>query len=165
MNGTSGEINVRRLTDTEDAGFPCVCDWFYTWFGKRDGRTPEMIAEIVGRSLNVGTQLPQTFVAYAGEMPVGVYQLLMSDDLASRPDVYPWLGNVYVDESRRKRGVCRAMLETVRENAARAGVDELYLYTALAGLYERFGWRFVGPVNTFRAESPVERLYKLSIGR
>ena len=163
MTDRACEIKVRQLTDAGDAGLSRVCDWYYAWFGKRNGWTPEMVAEIVSRSLNVGTRLPQTFVAYAGEMPVGVYQLSMADDLASRPDVYPWLANVYVDESRRKRGVCRAMLATVRENAARAGLDELYLYTSLEGFYERFGWQFVGPINTFRAESPVERLHKLRV--
>jgi predicted acetyltransferase len=31
------------------------------------------------------------------------------------------------------------------------------------GLYEKFGWTYVGEVDTFRADSPQERLYKLEL--
>ena len=31
------------------------------------------------------------------------------------------------------------------------------------GLYERFGWTFVEEVDTFRDESPRERLYHLAL--
>ena len=33
----------------------------------------------------------------------------------------------------------------------------------IAGLYERFGWTFVEEVDTFRDESPRERLYHLAL--
>ena len=56
--------------------------------------------------------------------------------------------------------------ETARklgENARAAGLTELYLYTTHAGLYEKFGWTFLEEVDTFREESPKERLYRLSL--
>lgn len=31
------------------------------------------------------------------------------------------------------------------------------------GLYEKFGWKFVEEVKTFKNDSPIERLYKLEI--
>ena len=49
------------------------------------------------------------------------------------------------------------------ENAKAAGLTELYLYTHHLGLYEKFGWEFVEEVKTFKEESPIERLYKLTI--
>ena len=45
-----------------------------------------------------------------------MYQLSMSDDLNSRPDLYPWLINVYVDEKFRGRNVARELMNTVKEN-------------------------------------------------
>ena len=57
----------------------------------------------------------------------------------------------------------RALLETVPDNARKAGLTELYLYTAHAGLYEKFGWTYAGEVETFRSERPKERLYHLAL--
>lgn len=31
------------------------------------------------------------------------------------------------------------------------------------GLYEKFGWTFIGEVKTFKKHSPIGRLYKLEI--
>jgi len=108
------------------------------------------------------TRLPQTFAALDNGKPVGMYQLSMSDDLAGRPDIYPWLINVYVDEACRGKNICRFMMETVKENAAKAGLTELYLYTHHVGLYEKFGWRFIEYVDTFKG-GEKERLYKMDI--
>ncbi|MBZ4668843.1 MAG: hypothetical protein JG775_1995, partial [Defluviitaleaceae bacterium] len=30
-------------------------------------------------------------------------------------------------------------------------------------LYEKFGWKFVEEVKTFKKDSPIERLYRLEI--
>ena len=92
-----------------------------------------------------------------------MYQLSMSDDLDSRPDIYPWLINVYVDEKFRGKNVCRQLMITVNENAKKAGLTELFLYTKHKGLYEKFGWDFVEEVKTFKDDSPIERLYRLKI--
>ena len=108
-------------------------------------------------------KLPQTFVALIDGEPAGMYQLSMSDDLNSRPDLYPWLINVYVDEKFRGRNVARELMNTVKENAKKLGLTELYLYTKHIGLYEKFGWKFIEEVKTFKDDSPVERLYKLEI--
>ena len=108
-------------------------------------------------------KLPQTFVALIDGEPAGMYQLSMSDDLNSRPDLYPWLINVYVDEKFRGRNVARELMNTVKENAKELGLTELYLYTKHVGLYEKFGWKFIEEVKTFKDDSPVERLYKLEI--
>lgn len=57
-------------------------------------------------SLCKDNRLPQTFIALINDEPVGMYQISMSDDLVeSRPDIYPWLVNVYVDEKRRGNGI------------------------------------------------------------
>ena len=61
------------------------------------------------------------------------------------------------------RGICAALLRTVPENARAAGLCELYLYTVHAGLYEKFGWTFLEQVDTFRPDSPKQRLYRLQL--
>ena len=83
------------------------------------------------------------FSGYAGQKRAYTNTLCMVN---CRPDLYPWLIDVFVAEPFRGRGVGRALLETVPENARNAGLTELYLYTTHAGLYEKFGWTYVGEV-------------------
>lgn len=156
-------MEIIRLERAEGPLFEAVYDWNYRWWGKRDGISPQEVRCTLIHSVNRGDRLPQTFVAVEAGQALGMYQLSMIDDLYSRPDLYPWLIDVYVDEPFRSRGVCAALLQTVPQNARVAGLKELYLYTTLMGLYERFGWTFVEEVDTFRDESPRERLYRLSL--
>ena len=86
------------------------------------------------------------------------------DDLDVRPDIYPWLANVYIEEKYRNKGYGRILIE----NATKVAHDviqfnELFLYTKHIGLYEKFGWKYIGDIDTFKDESRIERLYKLDI--
>lgn len=155
-------MEIIRLTTAEHPFFESVYTWNYAWWGERDGISPEEVRVTLMHSLNTN-RLPQTFVAVEDGQAIGMYQLSMIDDLYSRPDLYPWLIDVYVDPAHRHRGVFFAMMATVPSNAKAAGLTELYLYTKHIGLYERFGWTFSGEVRTFRPDSPVERLYHLSL--
>ncbi|MBE6551838.1 MAG: GNAT family N-acetyltransferase [Ruminococcaceae bacterium] len=154
-------MELIRLETEKSPIFEKVFEWSYNWWGKYcKGGEAETRSTLV-HSLNT-TRLPQTFAALDNGKPVGMYQLSMSDDLAGRPDIYPWLINVYVDEACRGKNICRFMMETVKENAAKAGLTELYLYTHHVGLYEKFGWRFIEYVDTFKG-GEKERLYKMDI--
>lgn len=155
-------IRIVRMVNSADPSFPVLCHWYEHWLGERNGESAQEICCTFAHSLNT-VRLPQTFVAMVDNEPAGMYQLAMCDDLNSRPDLYPWLINVYVAEPYRGRGVCRAMMESVAPNAIRAGLQELYLYTKYKGLYEKFGWEYVQAVHTFREDSPLERLYRLQL--
>lgn len=155
-------MKIIRLENPHNPIFEKICEWNYHWWGIRDGKNYEEVRCNLEHSLNT-VRLPQTFVALIDDEPAGMYQLSMCEDLHSRPDLYPWLINVYVEERFRGKNVCRAMMNTVNENAKKANLHELYLYTKHIGLYEKFGWQFVEEVKTFREDSPVERLYRLEI--
>lgn len=152
-----------RVEQSDGALFETLVDWNYRWWGIPRGETYEQVRYVMAHSV-CRDRLPQTFAALDGETPVGMYQFSMTDDLYGRPDLYPWLINVYVPEEHRGKGVCRFMMERVAETAKAAGLSELYLYTHHVGLYEKFGWQFSGEVPTFRAGSPLERLYRIEIG-
>ena len=155
-------MEIIKLEDSNNLIFEKICEWNYNWWGIRDGKSFEEVRCYLEHSLNKD-RLPQTYVAIIGEEPAGMYQLSMSDDLFSRPDIYPWLINVYVDEKFRGKNVCRELMNTVNENAKKANLHELYLYTNHIGLYEKFGWNLVEEVKTFKKDSPIERLYRLEI--
>ncbi len=155
-------MEIIKLQDSKNAVFEKVVEWNYNWWGKPEGKTLEEVRCIMEHSVNP-ERLPQTFVAMLDGEAVGMYQLSMHDDLSGRPDIYPWLINVYVDEKFRNKNICRRMMNTVKVNAKKANLTELYLYTNHIGLYEKFGWEFAEEVKTFKENSPVERLYKLSL--
>lgn len=155
-------MEIMRLTDKNTAEFEKIVEWSYNWWGHPSGKSEEEVRCILENSLN-SERLPQTFVAIEDGESLGMYQLSMHDDLSSRPDIYPWLINVYVDEEARGRGVCAAMMRTVAENARAAGLSELFLYTKHIGLYEKYGWDFLEEVKTFDEKSPIERLYRLEL--
>ena len=155
-------MEIIKLEESNNLFFDKICDWYYNWLGIKNNESIEEIKCTFEHSL-CKNKLPQTFVALIDGEPAGMYQLSMSDDLNSRPDLYPWLINVYVDEKFRERNVARELMNTVKENAKELGLTELYLYTKHIGLYEKFGWKFIEEVKTFKDDSPVERLYKLEI--
>ena len=155
-------MEIIKLEESNNPFFDKICDWYYNWLGIKNNESIEEIKCTFEHSL-CKNKLPQTFVALIDGEPAGMYQLAMSDDLNSRPDLYPWLINVYVDEKFRGRNVARELMNTVKENAKELGLTELYLYTKHVGLYEKFGWKFIEEVKTFKDDSPVERLYKLEI--
>lgn len=156
-------MEIVRIEEYNDKIVKKMCEWNYNWWGIRDNKSIEEVEYYFKHCLCNGNRLPQTFVAIIDGEVVGMYSLSMHDDLEGRPDIYPWLINVYVDENYRGKGVCREMMNTVNENAKKTGLKELYLYTKHVGLYEKFGWEFLEEVPTFRKESPIERLYRLQI--
>lgn len=156
-------MKIIRLEECDNKIFNKICDWNYNWWGIRNNDTFEEVKCYLKHSLCKGDRLPQTFIALINNEPVGMYQIVMSDDLYSRPDIYPWLANVYVDEKYRGNGICGELMNTVKENAKNIGLTELFLYTKHVGLYEKFGWKFIENVETFKKDSPIERLYKLNI--
>ena len=155
-------MKIIKLEDSNNYIFDKICEWNYNWWGIRNNNSFEAVKCNLEHCL-CKEKLPQTYVALIDGEPAGMYQLSMSDDLDSRPDIYPWLINVYVDEKFRGKNVCRQLMITVNENAKKAGLIELFLYTKHKGLYEKFGWEFVEEVKTFKDDSPIERLYRLKI--
>lgn len=155
-------MEIIKLEDSNNYIFDKICEWNYNWWGIRNNNTYEEVKCYLEHSL-CKDRIPQTYVALVDNQPVGMYQISMSDDLETRPDIYPWLVNVYVDENFRGKGICREMMNTVSKNAKKLNLTELFLYTKYSGLYEKFGWKFVEEIKTFRNDSPIERLYKLEI--
>ncbi len=155
-------LEIIRLESTDSPIFDAICQWNYAWWGAPNNKSLEQVRYCLAHSLEQN-RLPQTFVALQDGTPVGMYQLSMSDDLDIRPDIYPWLINVYVPEEFRGRNICRELMNTVKDNALKAGLTELYLYTHHLGLYEKFGWEMVEELPSFKPNSPTQRLYKLPL--
>jgi len=159
MEAAVQNLTVKRITDARD--LDKITDWMYGWWGKAEGYAYDAVRCCMQHSLQTN-RLPQTFGLYEGDALIGMYQFT-NEDLFPRPDIYPWLANVYLDPRRRGLGYGRFLLSTVQRSAASIGLSELYLFTEHTGLYEKFGWTFVETIDTF-LQPRLQRLYRLEIG-
>ncbi len=156
-------MEIRRLTCSDDPAFPILCRWMQTWWGESEGFTQEKMSQYMRHSILPEFRIPQTFVMFDSTVPVGMFQFTMND-CDVRPDVYPWLANVYICMERRGQGLFCFLMASVMENARKLGISSLYLYTQHVGLYEKFGFTYVEPFQTFCSKNDEQRLYVRHIG-
>lgn len=135
-----------------------VVDWLWQEFG--DGLPREFLASVIQHS-QTPDALPMTFVALDGEQLLGTVGLWRCD-LITRQDLFPWLAALYVDESYRGRGLSERLQQTVIDCCLQRGDRHLYLYSACADYYERFGWRYIGDALDYPATRV--RLYHKALG-
>lgn len=156
------EIEIKKITEINENNLNKITEWMYKWWGKDEMHTFEEIKNFVKHSLQEN-RLPQTYGAFINNEIVGMYQFSY-EDLFVRPDIYPWLANVYVDEKYRNTGICRKLMESVKENALNnINSNELYLYTKHINLYEKFGWKCISDIDTYNKENKIQRLYRLEL--
>jgi len=130
-----------------------LADWLWRAFGSENSR--DFFASILDSSLS-GADLPLTFVALDGDRPVGTVGLWRCD-LISRQELCPWLAALYVDEPYRGQGVSGQLQQTIIDRCRQRGDRHLYLYSACADYYERFGWAYIGDALDYPATAV--RLY------
>ena len=156
------DIELKQLINIDNDILNTITTWMYNWWGIKDGYSFEAVKCFMQHSLQKD-RLPKTYGLFLNDTIIGMFQLTY-EDLAVRPDIYPWLANVYIDEKYRKMGYSKNLLEGVK-NIAQSSLEfnELFLYTKHIGLYEKFGWKYISQINTYKDESRMERLYKLDL--
>lgn len=88
--------------------------------------------------------IPTTYVALAGGQIIGSVTLVQHD-MATHPELSPWLAGIYVVPAVRGQGIGSALTRHAVREAAVMGAQRLYLHTSTArGFYERLGWRALG---------------------
>jgi len=103
-----------------------------------------LLMEITVRLLVSGATFEESFVMLENDVPVGTASLA-AHDLASRPDLGPWISNVYVLPAYRRRGYASALIRHIEAFARTQAISTLWLYTLDAvALYERLGWHRAG---------------------
>lgn len=153
---------IRQIVRPDEETVNTLTGWMFHWWGQQEGYPWEAVQQYIRNSCQA-ERLPRTYGLYAAGQLAGMYQIRL-DDLFVRPDLYPWLANVYLPPEVRGRGYGRILLESA-EAAARQlhGFDALYLYTTHQGLYEKFGWQLVGETDTYLESARIQRLYRLPL--
>lgn len=145
-----------------------LAEWHHAEWGwmNPDKGIPERVAYL--ETHHDPNRIPTTFVALDDEgRPLGSASLVVSD-LASRPELTPWMASVYVHADARRRGIGGALVDRIVQQAHELGVDEMYLFTPdQMPLYAAHGWTaqetfdFKGETETLMSIRPAERVRAL----
>ena len=74
---------------------------------------------------------------------IGMYQITYRD-LFIRPDIYPWVANIYIDKNYRKQGYGKLLIKSIKEKTkCNTDFNKLFLYSKHNNLYEKYGWKYV----------------------
>jgi GNAT superfamily N-acetyltransferase len=135
-------IDVVHIADRLDLA-PAVAAWVWQEWGRHGGHTlAEETGWIAGHDARSGVN--QCFVVVEDGVAAAV-ATLEEADLDERPDLSPWLANVFVAPGHRGRGHAARLVRQVEATARASGVARLYLHTeSAAGLYVRLGWTEIG---------------------
>lgn len=137
----SAQIEMTTIAARPDLA-PVVAGWLWEAFWRDAGHGLEATLAAVEASVaQVGP--PQTFVLLVDGTPVATASFV-AGDLASMPELTPWLAGLFVLPDARGQGHARRLIAQVEAAAQQAGYQEIWLYTGSAeGLYTRAGWEVV----------------------
>lgn len=155
------DYEVQKITYLDEDNLNIITDWMYNWWGQTEGYSIEELKCYILNSLQ-SDRLPLTYGIFNNNKIIAMYQFAYSD-LDARPDLYPWLANVYVDKDYRNKGIGKLLLESVKENIRHTNFKEIYLYTYHNNFYEKFGFKFVSKIDTFKCNPRIQNLYKFEV--
>ena len=108
-------------------------------------------------SMTTESPLPKFYLMIKDNEIIGSYGLIINDNI-SRQDLYPWFCTLFIEEDERGKALGSQLLEHGRRETAAMGYPILYLWTEHVGLYEKYGWSFIGIGYTPKGEE--KRIYK-----
>ena len=85
--------------------------------------------------------IPCCILALINDKPAGSASLVLSD-MDTHTHLSPWVASVYVHSEFRNQGIASRLLELCIENAIKAGIQKLYLFTPdQTNFYLKRGWK------------------------
>ena len=147
MTNTPAPPNTRSIITTADRPdlISTVAIWLWHESWQRLGYSlAETEAELATYRAILGP--PQTFVLLVDNQPVGTASLT-AHDLDARPDLTPWLADVFVIPEARGRGYVRDLLLAFDNACVASGIATAWLYTNTAErIYAKAGWQAVDTI-------------------
>ena len=104
---------------------------------------PIIYEDAISHSLNAKDNLPQWYLLEKENKIIGCAGLI-TNDFISRGDLYPWLCALFIDEKERGQAYSTLLFNKAKSDAKRFGYQNLYLCTDHIGLYEKFGFEYIG---------------------
>lgn len=125
----------------QPAVIPQIAQWHYDeWHRLFPDRTPADFAAELTESLQSDT-IPQTWLLLDHQQQVCGTGSLLLRDMKTNHHLHPWLANIFLHPDSRGRGLGRALVQQLMQEACQLGVQVLYLFTEdQQSFYQKLGW-------------------------
>lgn len=121
---------------------------------------PEMYRDCVEHCITSPNPLPQWYALEKDDQLIGCAGLI-TNDFISRMDLYPWLVALFIDEDHRGNEYAQLLIQKVISDTQKMGFKKLYLKTDHIGLYEKYGWIYIG--DGYEPEGTRSRIYEIGV--
>lgn len=112
------------------------------WFSQKWGIPQHEYIKSIQACIARPSSIPQWYLIIGPQGKIAAGAGVIDNDFHNRKDLTPNLCALYVEEPYRKRGLAHALLDFVRRDICRLGIDRLYLVTDHTTFYEKCGWEF-----------------------
>jgi N-acetylglutamate synthase-like GNAT family acetyltransferase len=119
----------------------------------------EFYQDCMLNSVDPRNALPKFYILADNNEIIASYALV-TNDLISRQDLYPWLACLFVNSEHRNKGFAELLLNHGLAETRKKGFDRLYLSTDLDNFYEKKGWAFFA--TGFNIEGSAIKIYSKS---
>ena len=140
------KVSIKKIDRLTKDILDITTRWMYEWWGIEENYKYDDVYAYMKNSFNKD-KLPQTFIMYLDDKIIGMYQITYRD-LFVRPNIYPWVANIYIDKEYRNKGYGKILISSikniVKENTT---FNELFLYTTHKNLYEKYGWECIEAID------------------
>ena len=126
-------IEISERTDLIDK----AVDYFWKCWGNDNNF--QFYRDCIVNSLDKKKSLPKFYILLKDEEIIASYALL-TNDIISRQDLYPWLACLFVNPENRNKGIAEQLLHHGLQETKNKGFESLFLSSVLENLYERKGW-------------------------
>jgi predicted acetyltransferase len=135
-------------------------DYFWKCWG--DNNNFKFYQDCIFNSVDSNKALPKFYIVLENEEIIASYALV-TNDLISRQDLYPWLACLFVNPDYRNKGIAERLLQHGLQETEKKGFDALYLSTDLENFYEKKGWTHLA--NGYNIFGTAIKIYSKQIGK
>lgn len=147
-------INVRDYA----GGLVEASRYIHSIWGRPDNF--EFYRDCIEHSSLDTNSIPRFYLMLDQDRIIGCYALI-TNDLISRQDLWPWLACLWVEPDYRGRELGKHLLAHGISEAKRIGYKRVYLTTDHDGYYERYGWQRIEDGYDLRGDKG--RIYTYSL--
>lgn len=116
------------------------------WFSEKWDVPVEAYLESINDSLMEKTIVPSWYLCLDDKKNIISGCGVIENDFHDRKDLSPNLCALYVEKDYRKNKIAENLLNHVKEDMHKMGINKLYLVTDLDGFYEKKGWEYLTDV-------------------